>query len=86
MSIGSHRPGVAIAGRESLEASDGALDEANRSSYKGLFLECLAGRWPCRPPPRFLLFLFISKAKNHRTTSIYIRMSEKGETKRVMSK
>ena len=43
-SIGSPRPGVAIAGRESLEASDGALDEANRSSYKGLFLVCLVGR------------------------------------------
>ena len=53
MSIGSPRPSVAMAGRDSLEASDGALDEANKSPYKGLFLVCLVGRWPCRPP-RFL--------------------------------
>ena len=46
----SPRHGVAMGGRDSLEASDGALDEANKSSYKGLFLVCLAGLWPCRPP------------------------------------
>ena len=44
MSIGSPRPGVAMAGRESLEVSDGALDEANKSSYSGLFRVCLVGR------------------------------------------
>ena len=86
-SIGSPRSGVAGTGIESLEASDGAIectDVSKRSSYKELFLVCLVDRelWcPCRPP-RFLGFLFISKAKNHRTTSIYIRKSEKGETKR----
>ena len=47
MSIGSPCPSVAMAGRESLEASDGALecaDVAKRSSYKALFLVCLVGR------------------------------------------
>ena len=47
MSIGSPRLGVARAGRESIEASDGALecvDVAKRSSYKALFLVCLMGR------------------------------------------
>ena len=47
MSISSPHPGVAMAGMESLEASDGALecaDVAKRSSYKVLFLVCLVGR------------------------------------------
>ena len=47
MSIGSPRPGVAMAGIESLEASDGALECANvakRSSHKALFLVFLVGR------------------------------------------
>ena len=61
-----------MAGRDSLEASDGALDEASKSSYKGLFLVCLAGCWPYRPPPRFLLFLFISKAKKIIEQQVYI--------------
>ena len=44
MYIGSPRPGVAIVGRKSLEVSDGALDEENKSSYMGLFRVCLVGR------------------------------------------
>ena len=44
MSIGSPRPSVAMAGRDSQEASDGALDVSNNSSYKGLFLVYLVGR------------------------------------------
>ena len=84
MSIGSPRPGVAMAGRESLEAYDGALkcmDVAKRSSYKALFLVCLVGRrfWcPCLPP-RFLGCLFISNPKRSQNSKdIYIRKSEKG--------
>ena len=66
-----------MAGRESLEASDGALecvDVAKRSSYKALFLVCLVGHglWcPCRPP-RFLGCLFISKAKNIIEQQVYL--------------
>ena len=47
MSIGSPHPGVAMAGIESLEASDAAVecvDVAKRSSYKALFLVCLVGQ------------------------------------------
>ena len=43
MSTGSSCPGVARAGIGSLEASDGALDVSNKSSYMGLFLVCLVG-------------------------------------------
>ena len=67
---------MAWIGIESIEASDGAIEcnVSKRSSYKELFLVCLVDRrlgCPCRPP-LFLGCLFISKAKNHRTSSIYI--------------
>ena len=80
--MGSPCPSVAMAGRESIEAFDGALecvDVAKRSSYKALFLVCLVGHRfssPCRPP-WFLGCLFISKAKKltEQQVYIYIRMS-----------
>ena len=76
-SIGSPCPGVAMAGIESLEASDGALecvDGAKRSSYKALFLVWLVGRglWCPFHPPRFLGCLFISKSKKITKQQVYI--------------
>ena len=46
-SIDSPHAGVARAGIESIEASEGAIeytDVSKRSSYKALFLVCLVGR------------------------------------------
>ena len=81
---------MAGTGIESIEASDGAIectDVSKRSSYKELFLVCLVDRglWcPCRSS-WFLGCLFIFKAKKNTEHQvyvyIYIRKSEKGETK-----